>query len=558
MTEPLFLALAQLNPVVGDIAGNVAKLVAAWRAAQARRADLVMTSELFLTGYAPDDFILKPRLYKVVREAVDALARETASGPAILLGTPWVLGEKLYNAALLLDGGAIVAQALKHELPNYGPFDEKRLFSAGPEPEPLSWRGRRLGVLVCEDMWVPDAAATMKSKGAEILLVLNGSPYQVGKQGKRYDLARDRVRETALSLVYLNQVGGQDEMVYEGASFAMDSYGQLKAQAKAWGEDLLFLPCTPVDGLLMPEQTPLAEHEEGEGAVYRALMTGLRDYVLKNGFQNVLVGLSGGIDSALTTALAVDALGKERVRVLFMPSPYTSAESDQDARAVAQALGCRLDVIPINDGMAAVDRMLAEQFAGCQPDVTEENIQARLRGVLLMALSNKSGAMLLATGNKSEIAVGYTTLYGDTCGGYAPLKDVYKTEVYKLARWRNANKPADAKGGAGDLIPSRVLTKPPSAELRFGQRDQDSLPPYAALDDILRCLIEQDMGVAETTMMGHDGALVRRIYTLLDRAEYKRRQMPPGPKVTRRHITKDRRYPITNRYCDKWRTQQTD
>ncbi len=558
MTEPLSLALAQLDPIVGDIAGNAAKIMTAWREAERRGAALLMTSEMALTGYAPDDFILKPRLHKVIREAVDALARQTAMGPAILLGTPWAVGEKLYNAALLLDGGAIVGQTFKRELPNYGPFDEKRLFQAGEMPDPLQWRGHSLGVLLCEDMWVSGVAENIKSKGAEILLVLNGSPFQVGKQQKRYDLARERIRETTLSLVYVNQVGGQDEMVYEGASFAMDAYGQIKVQAKAWEEEIALVTCAVSDGKLMPEQAPLADIPQSEAAIYQALMLGIKDYVFKNGFKSVLIGLSGGVDSALTTMLAVDALGADNVRTVMMPSPYTSKESIEDAAAVATALGCRLDTIPIQEAMAVFDHLLAEQFMGCQPDVTEENIQARLRGTLLMALSNKSGSMVLATGNKSEIAVGYTTLYGDTCGGYAPLKDIYKTEVYKLSRWRNNNKPFGALGGEGTLIPERVLTKAPSAELKPFQKDQDSLPPYATLDDILRCLIEQDMAVAETTMMGHDPAMVRRVYTMLDKAEYKRRQMPPGPKVTRRHLSKDRRYPITNRYCDKWRTQQTD
>ncbi|HAX92201.1 MAG TPA: NAD+ synthase [Rhodospirillaceae bacterium] len=558
MTEPLLLALAQLNPVVGDIAGNVARLMAAWRQAQRSGATLLVTSELFLTGYAPDDFILKPRLRKVIREAVDALARETASGPAVLLGTPWAVDDQLYNAALLLDGGKIAGLVFKSDLPNYGPFDEKRLFTAGAEAEPIICRDHRLGVLLCEDMWQPEVTRELTQKGAELLISMNGSPFQVGRQHKRYSVARERVRESGLSLVYVNQVGGQDEMVYEGASFAMDPHGQIKHQAKSWEEEVAIVGGAMIERKWTPAHAPLADVPEGEASVYQALMIGLRDYVAKNGFQSIILGLSGGIDSALVATLAVDTLGAANVRTVMMPSPYTSRESIEDAAAVSKALGCRMDTVRIDEAMTAIDHILAEQFIGCQPDVTEENIQARLRGVALMALSNKSGSMVLATGNKSEIAVGYSTLYGDSCGGFAPLKDVYKTEVYKLARWRNANLPAHALGASGAVIPERILTKAPTAELKPGQKDQDTLPPYETLDDILRCLIEQDLGVAETTMMGHDAATVRRVYTMLDRAEYKRRQMPPGPRVTRRHITKDRRYPITNRYSDKWSTHQSD
>ena len=558
MSKQLTLALAQLNPVVGDIAGNVARLMASWREAHRRGADLIMTSEAFLTGYCPDDFVLKPRIHKVLRESVEAIARDTASGPAILLGTPWLEDGRVYNAALLIEGGVIVAKTFKNDLPNYGPFDDKRLFAAGPLPSPMTWRGHKLGVMICEDMWTAEAAGELKKQGAELLLVLNGSPYQVGRQARRHEVAKDRVRETGLALVYLNQFGGQDELVYEGASFVMAPNGEIKAQARVWGEDMPFVTFSVYQEKLVPEPLPAVDVSEGEEYLYRALVTGLRDYVMKNGFDRVLLGLSGGIDSALVAAIAVDALGVDRVSTLMMPSPYTSPESLEDAQAVAKRLGCRYDEISIQPAMDAFDEMLAEQFIGCSPDVTEENIQARSRGVALMAISNKSGAMLLATGNKSELAVGYATLYGDMCGGYAPLKDVYKTEVYKLARWRNHHVPFLGLGPAGEVIPQRVLTKAPSAELSPGQKDEDSLPPYNILDDVLTCLIEQDLGVAETTMMGHDPQLIRRVYIMLEKSEYKRRQAPPGPKVTRRHLTKDRRYPITNRYHDKWRTQQTD
>jgi len=558
MSRQLTLALAQLNPVVGDISGNAAKLMASWRDAQRRGADMVMTPEAFLTGYCPDDFILKPRIHKIIRECVDAIARDTASGPAILLGTPWLEDGHIYNAALLLEGGSIIGKTFKHDLPNYGPFDDKRLFQAGPVPKPLNWRGHKLGVMICEDMWASKVSDELKRQGAEILLVLNGSPYQAGKQARRHELVRERIRETNLSLVYLNQIGGQDELVYEGSSFVMAANGEIKAQARSWNEDMLFVTFTAYEGRLSPEPLPCVEIPEGEESLYRAIVTGLRDYVTKNGFSRVLLGLSGGIDSALVAALAVDALGADNVTSIMMPSPYTSKGSLEDARQVAKLLGCRYDEILLKPAMDVFDELLSDQFMGCPVDVTEENIQARCRGVLLMAVSNKNGAMVLATGNKSELAVGYCTLYGDMCGGYAPLKDLYKTEVYKLARWRNQNKPLLALGPDGVVFPDHILIKAPSAELRPHQKDQDTLPPYTILDDILRCLIEQDLGVAETAMMGHDPQVIRQVYMMLEKSEYKRRQAPPGPKVSRRHLTKDRRYPMTNRYPDKWRTQQTD
>lgn len=558
MSDRLVFALAQLNPVVGDIAGNVVKLLKAWQEAARRGADLLITSELFITGYPPEDFVLKPRVQKVIREAIETLMRETATGPAILVGAPWVEEGHLYNAALLLEGGRLAARTLKYDLPNYGVFDEKRIFRASPTLDVMEWNGHRLGVMLCEDMWTPTVSGAMKEQGAEVLLVMNGSPFEYGKQYQRYDLARERIAETELPLIYVNQIGGQDELVFEGASFVMDVRGEIMAQARAWGEELAFVTCLPDQRRLLPQPVTPSPLPEGEASVYAALVTGIRDYTVKNGFQSVLLGLSGGIDSALVAALAVDALGASKVRCVMMPSPYTSNESLVDATAVAKALGCRLDTIPIAEGMTAFDHMLAEQFAGCSPDIAEENIQARLRGMLLMALSNKSGSLVLATGNKPELAVGYATLYGDMCGGYAPLKDVYKTEVYKLARLRNEQKPMGVLGPDGLVFSESVLTKAPTAELKPFQLDQDTLPPYEVLDDILKCLIEQDLGLAETTMMGHDPVIIRRVYTMIERSEYKRRQGPVGPKVSRRHMGRERRYPITNRYVDKWRTQYTD
>ncbi len=559
MTERLLLALAQLNPVVGDIAGNLVRLTEVWRDAARQGAQLVIAPELCVTGYALEDLALKSSLLDAVQSGVMALARDTACGPALLIGAPWREGGNLYNASLLLDGGAVVAQVFKRNPPNYSSFDEKRVFAAGPLPEPVAWRGYRLGIMVCEDMWSPEVAAHLRQRGAHLLVVPNGSPFESGKHDVRRNIAVCRAQETGLPLVYVNQIGGQDELVFDGASFIMDAAGEITAQAKAWAEDLVLTSWVcrenvgggegaPKFDSVAPEVSVIAPIPDGEAAVYQALMLGVRDYVNKNGFRNTLLGLSGGIDSALVAAVAVDALGADRLRAVMMPSPYTSQDSLDDAAAVAKALGCRLDTLSIAAAMQAFEQTLAVPFAGCASDLTEENIQSRCRGVILMALSNKSGAMVLATGNKSEMAVGYATLYGDMCGGYAPLKDVYKTEVYRLARWRNAHKPEGALGPEGTIIPERVLTKAPTAELRPNQTDQDSLPPYATLDAILQSLIEHDKGLAAAVDEGHDAATVRRVWAMLDRSEYKRRQAPPGPKVTRRHLRQDRRYPITNRY----------
>ena len=537
MTDRLSLALAQLNPVVGDLEGNGEKLLAAWRKAKAQGADLVIGAELCVTGYPLEDLTLRPSFLEAVEKAVEVLAKNTAQGPALLVSAPWRSKGDLYNAAILLDGGAIVATVFKRLLPNYGPFDEQRVFKAGPLPEPVAWRGRKLGVLICEDMWTPDAVAKLKDRGAEILLVPNASPFEIGKQEERLSHAKARVRETGLPLVYVNQVGGQDELVFDGASFAVGKDEVLLCRAKDWEEDLLSLVIPAKAGI------PCLSRESDDNnnkasLLYPALLTGLRDYVRKNGFREVLLGLSGGIDSALVAALAVDALGAENVRGVMLPSPYTSQESLDDAAGVAKALGFRLDTIPIVSAMQSFTDALAPFFAGHETDITEENLQSRCRGIILMAMSNKFGSMLLATGNKSELATGYATLYGDMCGGYAPLKDVYKTEVYRLSRWRNAQ--------GGLVISERVLTKAPTAELRPNQTDQDSLPPYDVLDAILEGLIENDLGLDEIAAQGYDPGLVRRVYTLLQRAEYKRRQAPPGPKITRRHSSKDRRYPMTS------------
>ncbi len=558
MTDRLVLALAQLNPSVGDIAGNINKLMTYWREASSKGVDLVVTPELYVTGYPPEDYATNPNLLKMVRDAVEALARKTATGPGLLVGAPWVINDRLYNAAILIEGGKILGVICKYDLPNYGPFDEKRVYAAGSLPEPVTFRKCRLGIMVCEDMWTSTAATHLKQQGAQALIVLNGSPFESGhpfyqsKQIYRYELARKRIQETKLPVYYVNQIGGQDELAFEGASFVIDDEGEIKAQAKAWEEELLVVPALVTPGRLVPDSANVAPlPEDSETAVYHALMTGVRDYVSKNKFDRILLGLSGGIDSALVAAVAVDALGPDKVRAVMMPSPYTSQTSIEDALGVARALGCRLDSIPINEPMQAFERVLAESFIGCHPDVTEENVQARCRGVILMALANKSNALVLATGNKSEMATGYATLYGDMCGGFAPLKDVYKTMVYRLARWRNAHRPEKGLGPQGVVIPERVLTKAPTAELRPNQTDQDTLPLYDILDNILECLVEKDMNVSDVITRGFASTTVRKVWAMLGRAEYKRRQGPPGPKVTSRHLTRDRRYPITNTYVEK-------
>jgi NAD+ synthase len=550
MPQKLSLALAQLNPTVGDIEGNIAKLREARSKAAAKGADLVMASELYVSGYPPEDLVLKPSFLEAVLGAIEVLTKETANGPAILLGAPWREQGKIYNAALLLDAGTIAAKIFKRDLPNYGTFDEKRVFAGGPLPMPIDFRGLKLGIMVCEDMWTPDATAHLKKQGAQILLVPNGSPYESDKLGERQKLAQARAKETGLPLIYLNQIGGQDELVFDGASFVLDAQGKSIAQAKPWKEDLVFIEwngnsLSRIAGL---SAEALAKADEGLSDIYNALLLGLRDYVNKNKFPGVVLGLSGGIDSALVAAIAVDALGANKVRTVMMPSPYTSKESIEDAAVIAKTLSCRLDTIPISPAMDAFTATLMQSFSDRKADTTEENIQSRCRGLILMAVSNKFGPMVLSTGNKSEMSVGYTTLYGDLCGGFAVLKDLYKTQVYAVARWRNAHKPATALGPSGIVIPERVFTKPPTAELKPNQKDQDSLPPYETLDAILECLIEKDMGVNDIVKSGFDSATVRRIRDMLDRAEYKRRQAPPGVKITRRNLGKDRRYPITNKY----------
>jgi NAD+ synthase len=550
MTDTLNIALAQLNPTVGDIDDNLDLVRRARNEAAEMGADLLISTELVTSGYPPEDLVLKPAFLDAVEAEVEALMAETGGGgPALLVGAPWRSDGNLYNAALLLDGGRIAAARFKHDLPNYGVFDEKRVFATGRFPGPMNFRDVRLGVMICEDMWFPAVAECLEESGAEILIVLNASPFEMDKADVRLSLAVARVTETRLPLIFVNQVGGQDELVFDGASFVVGSDRSLRAQLPAWREAVRLTRWQRRGNQgWVCEETDRAPPPEGLGAVYQALRLGLRDYVGKNHFPGVIIGLSGGLDSALTAAVAVDALGAERVHCVALPSPYTVPESLEDAAEVAKRLGVRLDTIPIEPAMEAFEDMLREAFANRPADTTEENIQARSRAITLMALSNKLGYMVLSTGNKSEMSVGYATLYGDMCGGFSVLKDVYKTTAYALAHWRNAHLPDGALGPDEPIIPERILTKPPSAELKPDQTDQDVLPPYDELDDILACLIEHDQGVSEIAARGHQRELVEKVWRMLETAEYKRRQAPPGVKVTRRSFGRERRYPITNAF----------
>jgi NAD+ synthase len=546
-TPPLRIALAQLNPHMGHVAHNLAGIRRARAEAARLGADLVVTPEMSIAGYPTEDLVRKPAFVAACAHAIDQLAADTADGgPGLIVGGPWQNGEHLHNAAFLLDGGRITAIRAKHELPNYGVFDEKRVFDPGPAPGPVPFRGFRLGVLICEDWWFPDVAETLAESGAEILLSINGSPYETGKQSGRIQLAVRRVVETGLAFVFCAQVCGQDELVFEGASFVLNPDRSLAVQMPFFAEAITLTEWRRANDRLTCAPLPLCREPEPLEAIYRGMMLGLGDYVTKNGFPGVILGLSGGIDSALSAAVAVDALGAAKVRSFMLPSPYTSQHSLDDAAACARLLGIQCDTVPIDGAMAAFTTALAPVFADRQSDITEENIQSRARGLMLMAISNKLGHMVLTTGNKSEMSVGYATLYGDMCGGYSVLKDVYKTTVFELCRWRNAHHPEAALGPAGPVMPERVITKPPSAELKPDQTDQDSLPPYDVLDGILQGLVEGEQSVDAMVQAGFDRATVLRVWKMLDRAEYKRRQAPPGVKITPRAFGRDRRYPITN------------
>ncbi|MBO0741388.1 MAG: NAD+ synthase [Hyphomicrobiaceae bacterium] len=545
----LKIALAQLNPVVGDLAGNSAKLRKARSEAARLGAHLVVYPELFITGYPPEDLVRKPAFAAAARAAVEALAPETGDGgPGVIVGTIWPDEGKLYNSVALLDGGRIEAVRHKVDLPNYGVFDEKRVFDAGPMPGPVGFRGVRIGVPICEDIWQDEVCECLQETGSELLISPNGSPFDWPKPDQRTNVAVARVKETGLPLIYLNQVGGQDELVFDGASFVLNADATLAAQLPAWEERIEVVDMRRANGVWRCEPAARALLEEKEAAAYQACMLGLRDYVNKNGFPGVVMGLSGGVDSALVAALAVDALGPDRVHCVMLPYRYTSNVSLSDAAQCAEALGVKYDVVPIAPAVEGFLAMLGKMFAGRAPDVTEENVQSRVRGTALMAISNKFGSMLMTTGNKSEMSVGYATLYGDMNGGFNPIKDLYKTEVYRLARWRNGSLPKGGMGRSGEMIPESILSRPPTAELRENQTDQDSLPPYEVLDDILACLVEGEMSLKDIVARGHAIETVKKVERLLYLAEYKRRQAAPGVKISSRNFGRDRRYPITNKF----------
>lgn len=547
MTDTLRIALAQINQITGDIDGNINAMLSA--RASVRDADIVVFPELSLIGYPPEDLVLKPALQHAAQAGLERLAAATGDGgPAMLVGTCWPENGALYNAAVLLEGGRIAAVTRKHDLPNYGVFDEKRVFAPGPLPGPIPFRGVRLGIPVCEDIWTPDVCECLAETGAEILISPNASPFELGKEEKRLQHVVARVTETGLPFIYLNRLGGQDELVFDGGSFILNADCSLAARLPEWQEHVVVTDWTRTETGWRCEKGEIVRPCEELEDVYRAMVLGLRDYVTRNRFPGVVIGMSGGIDSALSAAVAVDALGADKVWCVMMPSRYTSQESLEDAELCCERLGVRLDSVAIEPAVQAFGGMLAPLFEGRGPDITEENIQSRTRGLTLMALSNKFGHMVLTTGNKSEMSTGYATLYGDMCGGYSVLKDVYKTMVFDLCRWRNANRPPEALGPEGEVIPERIITKPPSAELREDQLDEDSLPPYPVLDAILRGLVEEELSADAIAARGFDPALVARVERLLYVAEYKRRQAPPGVKITPRSFGRDRRYPITNAF----------
>jgi NAD+ synthase len=547
------IAIGQLNPTVGDVAGNLAKAREARIDAGREGAHLFVLTELFISGYPPEDLVLKPAFIRTCWKAVESLAADTADGgPGVIIGFPRQDETGRYNSVAVLDGGKVIAVRDKIDLPNYGEFDEKRVFDQGAMPGPVNFRGVRIGIPICEDIWGDlGVCETLAESGAEILLSPNGSPYYRGKVDIRHQVVLKQVIETGLPLIYAAQLGGQDELVFDGASFAFNADKSLAFQMSQFETALAVTTWKRGDSGWHCAEGPMAHIPEREEADYRACLLGFRDYVNKNGFKTVVLGLSGGIDSAICAAIAVDALGEERVRTVMLPYRYTSEDSLKDAADCAKALGCRYDIVPIEQPVTGFSSALASLFEGTDSGITEENLQSRARGVILMAISNKFGSMVVTTGNKSEMSVGYATLYGDMNGGFNPIKDLYKMQVYALSRWRNENVPPGALGPSGEVIPQNIIDKAPSAELRPDQKDQDSLPPYPVLDDILECLVEKEMAVEEIVARGHDVATVHRVEHLLYLAEYKRRQSAPGVKITKKNFGRDRRYPITNRFRDR-------
>lgn len=550
MTDTFRLTLAQMNPTLGDLEGNAALARQAWEAARDAGAQMVALSEMFITGYQLQDLVTKPVFVQAAMDAVETLARDCVDGPAIGIGAPYAYQGKLYNAYCICQHGTVTARLLKHNLPNEDVFDEVRLYESGPISGPYSVGPVRIGSPICEDAWHEDVAEALAESGAEILLVPNGSPYYRGKFSVRVSHMVARSVQTGLPLVYLNMVGGQDDQMFDGASFVLNPGGALAHQLPAFDTHVRHVDFERRDEgwrAVPGEKASLPDEWEQD---YRAMVEALGEYCRKSGFAKVLLGLSGGVDSALVAVIAADALGPENVRCVMLPSEYTSQASLDDAARVARALGCRLDTVSIEGPRQAMTEALAPLFEGREPDLTEENVQSRLRGVTLMALSNKFGEMLLTTGNKSEVAVGYATIYGDMAGGYNPIKDMYKTRVFETCRWRNANHRPWMNGPEGEVIAPGIIDKPPTAELRADQKDEDSLPPYAELDVILEELIDREAAVADVVSMGHDREVVKKVEALIYASEYKRFQSAPGARLTRRSFWLDRRYPIVNRWRD--------
>ena len=551
MTDRFRLTIGQLNATVGDLAGNARIARKAWAEAREAGADMLALPEMFITGYQTQDLVLKPAFTEQAIAALTGLAQDCADGPALAIGGPWREGDGLYNAYHVFRGGKPVARVLKHRLPYKQLFDELRLFDSGPISGPYPIGPVRIGSPICEDAWYPDVAETLEETGAQILIVPNGSPYHRDKLDLRMGHMVGRVVETGLPLVYVNMVGGQDDQIYDGASFVLNPGGRKVVQLPPFAETLAHVDFTRTDDGWRAEPGPMAPQPDAWEQDYHAMMLGLRDYLRKSGFRKVVLGMSGGIDSALVATIAADAIGPDNVRCVMLPSEYTSQTSLDDAADCARRLGTRLDTVQIEPARAAVAQALAHLMQGTDPDTTEENIQSRLRGVMLMAISNKFDEMLLTTGNKSEIAVGYATIYGDMAGGYNPIKDLYKTRVFETCRWRNENHRDWMMGPKAQVIPPRIISKPPSAELRPDQTDQDSLPPYEVLDAILEGLIERDLGRADLVAQGFDADTVQQVERLLFVSEWKRYQAAPGPRITTRAFWLDRRYPLVNRWRDQ-------
>ncbi|SCM69517.1 NAD+ synthase [Donghicola eburneus] len=548
MTQSFRLTMTQLNPVMGDLSGNANRVRQVWAEAKEASSDYVVCPEMFLLGYNPQDLVMKPALQNACMEHLEALAADCADGPAIGIGAPVMVGPNLHNGYFVLSGGKISAQLLKHHLPNYNVFDEQRTFKSGEMNGPYVLNGVRIGTPICEDAWHEDVAETLAETGAEFLVVPNGSPYRREKYDTRLTHMVSRVIENDMPLVYVNMVGGQDDQAFDGGSFVLNRGGKLAALLPVFEEAVAHITLNRTDDGWDAEQTKLAAHPDAWEQDYHAMVVTLRDYLGKSGFKKVLLGLSGGIDSALVAMVAVDAIGADNVRCIMLPSEYTSEHSLEDAKEIAENLGVKYHTVPITPARDAFTETLAPMFEGLAEDVTEENIQSRIRGTILMALSNKFGEMLLTTGNKSEMATGYCTIYGDMNGGYNPIKDMYKSRVFETCRWRNAHHRPWMKGPEGEVCPPRIITKPPSAELRPDQKDEDSLPPYDVLDAILTGLVDHEESVDDLVSRGYDRDDVKRVEHLLYINEWKRYQAAPGTRLTTKAFWMDRRYPIVNRF----------